>query len=339
MIPLVLFIKPVISSLSPFLHALAVSHSILMQAHSFIILPYSHHLSCPHSLSPCPTFSFFIDSLSLRHSINNSGAALWPVPKKVNYMFNSDDLFEPSLLKLKSVTIILHSLFWDTGQCKMYSRRESTSSFAFFTSQLRGGALHTAFHCALYSRCKPPPPTAQDAVTCTTMIQRGNQSQCASHPSMTPAWLSATKPPGWSNQRRVWLQMKIPLEIVVQAVFYLDVLLKQQRVCSSHPEYLCFSRAVGREQKIYQAAASLKHDFLSRRAEKDTQSSLISAGNLALGFTWPWVPVWLLSPPEDCFTLSFQQVSRHSHLSSLCCNKFEAFRIPLWILWERTMWI
>ncbi len=64
---------------------LAVSHSILMQAHSFIILLYSYHLSCPHSLSPVQLLRS-LSSLSLRHSINNSGAALWPVPLETSLL-------------------------------------------------------------------------------------------------------------------------------------------------------------------------------------------------------------------------------------------------------------
>lgn len=43
-----------------------------------------------------------LSSLSLRHLIDNSGAALWPLQKKVNYMLgisvlNSDDLLETLL--------------------------------------------------------------------------------------------------------------------------------------------------------------------------------------------------------------------------------------------------
>lgn len=73
----------------------------LSLSYSSVILPCSCQISCPHSLSPCPTSSFFI--VSLRQPIDKSGTALWPVPKKVNYMspisfFNGYDLLETLLL-------------------------------------------------------------------------------------------------------------------------------------------------------------------------------------------------------------------------------------------------
>lgn len=94
----------------------------LSLSYSSVILPCCCHLSCTRSLSPCPTSSFFIISLSLKHSIDGSGGALWPLPKKkkkVNYMlgigfFYSDDLLE-TLLYLQSVPITVH-LFWATAE-------------------------------------------------------------------------------------------------------------------------------------------------------------------------------------------------------------------------------
>lgn len=110
------------------------------------------------------------------------------------------------LKELSSVAITVHLLFWNTVEKSLISKWQACVGCTVVSLHIDflpamdggGGTARCISRCIINVKITALPQLHQmlwHAGVITAMIRRGNRSQSASHSSMTPVRLSATKPP------------------------------------------------------------------------------------------------------------------------------------------------